>query len=373
MTVPFIKINDCRHYEKTKDIVRISNIQLISPFDEGTFGLTNENEQKRLILDYINDAIDNGADLVVLPELSTSRAICDEIYNRFSNDGKVIIMGSYFDELDQNISEILIGEHRIKQAKNNPSKLEKSRMKRGNEVNIFINTPIGDFAVLICYDATDFAILNSLQDFTDLFICIARNIDVGLFDHMFRALTYLKYQYIIFCNDGKYGGSCIYAPFHGNRKLDTMGVDNQGIIYRDINLGEIDKFREYQRESKKWKHPPASAKSRRAAYQNKEEKHEDIRKKLLNYMNCPHDVFKRFLSIIYDEMTCTLTKEVDSIRGIESMHPLSLSDIAEESRKFILDEYKKKQKDSSQLYCGKQYFLFELDCDALRDEHILHP
>lgn len=41
-------------------------------------------------------------------------------------------------------------------------------------------------------------------------ICIAYNKDVGLFDHLFRALTYLKYQYVIFCNDAKYGGPAFY-------------------------------------------------------------------------------------------------------------------------------------------------------------------
>ncbi len=258
----------------------------------------------------------------------------------------------------ENISKILIGKRSSRQVKNNPSKFEKDKIRKGNNVNVFINTPIGDFVVLICYDATDFTILTSLQDFTDLIICIARNEDVGLFDHMFRALTYLKYQYIIFCNDGQYGGSCIYAPFHGSRKLDTMGVDNQGIIYREINLDEIDKVRKDHHKSAKWKYPPASAKSRVDMYQKKDDKYDDMKRKLLNYMNCPHDILKRFLSIIYDEMRCT--KEASNSPGIQCMYPSSLYDIAEKACKFFRDEFNKKQNNSTPQNYGKQYFLFEL-------------
>ena len=377
-TVPFIEPYDFRYYKTTKGKIRIANIQVKSKLTND-LRLEKESEQSELILKYIHEAVDHEADLVVLPELSTSKGICDTIIEEFRDKDKVIVMGSYYDERNQNISEILIGGDSKIQVKNNPSKFEK-RMQKGTTINIFINTPVGDFAVLICYDATDFTILTSLQDYTDFIICIAMDEDANLFDHMFRALTYLKYQYIIFCNDGQYGGSCIYAPFHGNRKLDTIGVDNQGIIYREIDLDEIDKMRGCQDKDKlkNWKYPPASAKPRSQKYWDKMKKIGLIKKQSFNYMNCEHDILKRFLSSIFSRMRCTKNVNVGSnyFSSIQCMYPPSLNRLADTSAAYILKEYMKQEDlinhatliSRLQNIYGKKYLLFEIDCDTLKHE-----
>lgn len=172
-----------------------------------------------------------------------------------------MILGSYYDD-DLNCSNVLIDGEFYGQIKNNPSPKERDYMRRSNDISVFINTPIGDFAVLICYDATDFSILAALEGYTDFIICIARTRDVVTFRNIFIALTYLKYQYVIFCNDAQYGGSSFYLPFHGNRALDVLGQKNEGIIYRIFDLEKLDEMRALPKKEEIFKYPPASSKPR---------------------------------------------------------------------------------------------------------------
>ena len=292
--VPFIEFHD---YERDNhldisihvdnnvkpEIINVACIQLGSELKKADptepIKLQDEELQKQKIINYIEESIAHGSNLIILPELSTSKSICSKIIKRYKGRNLVFVMGSYYDKDKQNVSKILINNHICAQIKNHPAYKEKDFMVPSNIVNVFLNTPVGDFAVLICYDATDFSTLMALQNYTDFIVCIACNRDVNLFDHMFRSITYLKYQYIIFCNNSSFGGSSIYAPFHGDRRLDTLGVDNEGIIYRKLDLGKIDELRS-SRDGKNfndlWKFPPANTRSRKSIYHNREEKHKNF-------------------------------------------------------------------------------------------------
>lgn len=262
---PYVRFRDI--HDLSINPIKIANIQIGTPQNEliGSPPVIDERcelSQERKITFFLNKACNEGANLIILPELSTSHNICRMISEKFRDSKRIIVMGSYYDNNSHNVSEILVGKKIYRQFKINPSFKEFEYMKPQNEINVFLDSPIGNFVVLICYDATDFNILSSIKDFTDFIVCIARNEDVGLFDHMFRALTYLKYQYIIFSNDSFFGGSSIYAPFHINRRLDTLGLQNEGIIYRTIDLKELDDIRNIPREDNIYKYPPPSVKPR---------------------------------------------------------------------------------------------------------------
>lgn len=62
--------------------------------------------------------------------------------------------------------------------------------KSSNDIHLFMDTHIGDFAVSIFYDATGLSILVPLLNFYKNFIiCVTYNREVGLFGHLFRALN----------------------------------------------------------------------------------------------------------------------------------------------------------------------------------------
>lgn len=254
-TFPYIEFFDIKKHGVKKQI-SVANIQTETP---GVFftrrtppKITSEaeNRQKQKICFFLKEAVKRRVDLIVLPELSTSENICKEIKEKFANCESVIVMGSYYDNYSRNVSEILIDGKCYGQVKNNSSYKEKDYMRRSNDVSAFINTPIGDFAVLICYDATDFSILSALQNYTDFVICIARTQDVATFRNIFRALAYLQYQYVVFCNDAYYGGSSFYLPFHGNRASDMLGQKNEGIIYRDFDMVKLQEMRASPKKTK---------------------------------------------------------------------------------------------------------------------------
>lgn len=263
---PYIEFWDFKKYDIEKPKISVANIQIETPGDilkTKPPKLTGdaESKQKQKIYHFVKEAVEKGADLIVLPELSTSKDICEGMKEKFSDSQSIMILGSYYDD-DLNCSNVLIDGEFYGQIKNNPSPKERDYMRRSNDISVFINTPIGDFAVLICYDATDFSILAALEGYTDFIICIARTRDVVTFRNIFSALTYLKYQYVIFCNDAQYGGSSFYLPFHGNRALDVLGQKNEGIIYRNFDLEKLDEMRASPKKEEIFKYPPASSKPR---------------------------------------------------------------------------------------------------------------
>lgn len=400
---PHITVSDLKKYENEKKEISVANIQIETPYDFSSKTtppkLTHEaeNEQKQKIHKYLKEAMERGSNLIVLPELSTSENICKEIKKKFSNSQAVIVMGSYYNDRKENCSLILIDGESYGQIKNNPSYDERTYMRRTNDVNVFINTPIGDFAVLICYDATDFSMLATLQDYTDFLVCVARTRDVATFKHIFSALTYLQYQYVIFCNDAKYGGSSFYLPFHGNRELDTIGVKNEGIIYRNFDLMRLDKMRDLDREKDElFKYPPASSKPRHPPHVEKEcRTKEYFMSRSFNYLSYfrQFKILDCFLANVNNSSTLTAVGKGSSINRLEdtisksvqimyapgiaprtgTCKPtvlyffLDLIQLLCDDNKSLLDEKNKDEIIRRLLNIqDKQYLLFEIDLNVLK-------
>lgn len=396
---PFVQFVDLEKSEKRK--ISVANIQIETPdnfFTETTppkLTQKAENRQKEKIVGYLAEATKRDADLIILPELSTSMEICKEVKERFSVSNSIMVLGSYYDDCPQNLSLILADGNFYAQAKNNPSFIEEEYMKRTNDITVFINTPIGDFAVLICYDATDFSMLAALEGYTDFLICIARTKDVVTFRNIFGALTYLQYQYVIFCNDAQFGGSSFYLPFHGNRALDELGPRNEGLIHRDFDLRKLDSMRASPRKDEIFKYPPASSKPRHVPYVERCLRTEEcFQSKSFNYLS-----HIRSFDILNDFLTqVNISRGLSGIGGKESGSVYELDDVLLKScramyapaiapsamelnsivlKYFLLDlsslsetlERDRKGEIAKRLakVKGKQYLLFEIDLDRLRE------
>ncbi len=402
-TFPSISLVDLGKCEIEKSKISVANIQLETPdrflSKSRPSRLTSEAEetQKEKIFRYLTEAIGRGADLIVLPELSTSKNICREIKEKFSTSQSIMVLGSYYDDYSYNLSCILVDGKFYGQMKNNPSPPEKDYMRRSGDVSLFINTPIGDFAVLICYDATDFSMLTALEGYTDFLICIARTKDVVTFRNIFNAMTYLQYQYVIFCNDAQFGGSSFYLPFHGRRReLDTLGIRNEDIIYREFDLKKLDEMRVLERERDDlFKFPPASSRPRHIPYVTREQRtREYFVSKSFNYLSIVrrHDILNSFLGHVNISMSLDVTG-MGSIYRLEDVLKRScrvmytpsvkLSDFepCDITLKYFLvdlveslcqhDEklLQEKTEIATRLsdVKGKQYVLFEIDIDKIRD------
>ncbi len=379
----------------------VANIQIETPIDYFTettppkLTIQAEKDQKRKIEKYIQEAIKKEADLIVLPELSTSQRICNELMKKFQDSKSIIVMGSHYDKYSGNHCPIYVNNKEEIQWKINPSLKEKDYMKSSSIINVFINTPIGDFTVLICYDATDFSILSALQGYTDLIICPAKTQDVVTFKNIFSALTYLQYQYVVFCNDGVYGGSSFYLPFHRNRAQDVMGVKNEGIIFRKFNLIELDNIRANPRKDDVFKYPPASISPRHIPNVDiNKRKEKYFQSQSFNFLVWDLEILNSFLaSINTTNYSQVLKKGVSPFRLLDiiskslqvaSVPPLDVKFMGLDNilfKFYLLGRLKLFEsnnliknitseepiKEAILKIKGKQYLLFEIDNDLIKN------
>lgn len=120
----------------------------------------------------------------------------------------------------------------------------------------------------ICYDATDVALSSILAKKSDLYIVNAMNKDVNTFDIMQESLHYHMYQPFVVVNNGQYGGSGFYSPFHKehNRKVGHLhGMRQASVLFAEISPCKlIHRGQQCNSEScaynfpiGDWKEPPA--------------------------------------------------------------------------------------------------------------------
>jgi len=399
---PNIIFLDIGQYEVENQKISIANLQIETP--DSFLTETNppqltpeaEDKQKKKIEHFLKEAVERDTNLIVLPELSTSEVICNEMQEKFAQSPSIIILGSYYDDHSRNLSPILINGQVYGQLKNHPSYMEKEYMQESRNIGVFINTPIGDFSVLICYDATDFSILSALQDYTDFIVCIARTKDIVTFRNIFKALTYLQYQYVIFCNDAQYGGSSFFLPLHGNRALDTLGQKNEGIIYRTFDLKKLDEMRAFPKKNELFKYPPASSKPRHIPHVKKDyRKKEYFESRSFNYLSqiLRYEILNDFLARINVSRSFSGIRKGMSVyrlddillRSCKAMYSPGIPVEAMELKPiiwkyFLVDlleslfqndktilEQKNREEISKRLskITGKQYILFEIDHDII--------
>ena len=202
------------------------------------------------IFNYLDKAVNEGAQVVVFPELSIPEDALEHIESRVEELKRqkgydvFVIAGTHYDDDSCNVCPIITPYGVYNQYKRNPSEPEKGKMKiRDRRTITFTNTGFGDFAVLICYDFTSDRIIDDLKDKIDFLFVISRNRAVERWKERFEYLSLNNYWYIVSANDDKYGGSAFYAPFRYRRELDKKGPYNEGIIPRSFKVSELDEAR----------------------------------------------------------------------------------------------------------------------------------
>ncbi|MBI2305142.1 MAG: class II aldolase/adducin family protein [Chloroflexi bacterium] len=91
-------------------------------------------------------------------------------------------------------------------------KIVAAHAKCGKELQVFVNTPIGDFAVLVCYDFTSVELLPMLWGKVDHLIIPCRNEATSTFQTLAGALAYSMYAHYIICNYPDHGESYVTGP-----------------------------------------------------------------------------------------------------------------------------------------------------------------
>ena len=114
----------------------------------------------------------------------------------------------------------------------------------------------------VCYDATDIETVSQYRSRSDLYIICALNKDVGTFDRMTEMLHYHMYQGVLVVNNGKYGGSSLYMPFHKpfhRQVFHFHGQPQAAIAFAEISPEKlINRPNDSNLDPKgKWKEPPA--------------------------------------------------------------------------------------------------------------------
>ncbi len=121
----------------------------------------------------------------------------------------------------------------------------------------------------MCYDATDLCLAADLRDCSDIYAICALNRDVATFDTMTQALHYHMYQTVILSNNGAFGGSNAYTPYHmpyHRQVFHAHGQPQATVAFLEIEPAELlARGRSSQSPSpaqRAWKSQPAGWKPR---------------------------------------------------------------------------------------------------------------
>lgn len=253
-----VKIHDMENL-KCPETIKFANIQvsLIDPADPHK-SILDENfcmrpcvDYEKKVLGWVDQALAQQCQLIVLPEYTTSAAIEIAVAERLKAYpyDVIVVCGSYRHN-DYNDAPILIKllghVYTFYQSKLFLTEPEKNAgMKAGQDRLLFVNTGLGDFAIVICYDATDWNIFQHLLNRVDFVVVIAYNKATGTFrDHFVRA-CYEGYYPIIYSNEAKYGESSLFIPYkkRADRQIHIIPTGQEDSSIGEIALQKIDTAR----------------------------------------------------------------------------------------------------------------------------------
>ena len=187
-------------------------------------------DQKKKILSYIDKIeINNFGNIIILPELSVPNdpELVNELKKRAEKLNSVIIGGFFFDETYINRCRIFFpkgeeeSQHKIflsRYEKENAA-INGAHQKLPAELKIFTNTPVGDFAVVICFDFLSKDILDKLYGKIDHLIVLSWNHATDIYETKAKVFAYDSYCHIAIVNVADEGRSGLYLPFKGNQKI----------------------------------------------------------------------------------------------------------------------------------------------------------
>jgi predicted amidohydrolase len=221
---------------RKKEIVRVAAVQLNFSLAEDSFPpeIVNKFELKEKILRAIKIALNEGADIVCLPELC--------IYDDWILDiesirqDMVVIAGSYYDVENHNICRLLLSSDSNipSQTKINPSPFEQSyivqKMVPGNKLYIY-NTKVGKFSVLICRDFPN--LRHHLRGKIDIIFVPSYNKQITWFHEDANNHISNSPAYVVMSNTSLYGGTTVFGRIRKELNSDLVG---RGFKRKDDSL-----------------------------------------------------------------------------------------------------------------------------------------
>lgn len=227
----------------TVHLVQIGDIAKISDNEHEANNseiVTSEIIEKLDMIDFRMDK----KDIVVFPELIVPNTAITKIEEYAKNTRSFIIAGMNIDDHHQNRCSIIDPQGNIYiQYKLNPTNEEGPLVKKAHEeldkiLNIFVNTPIGDFAVLICYDFLDPNLLIRLRGKIDSLFVVSMNKSPEKFKDIANDFAYSAFYHIFICNIAEHGHSAIYGPFFPRTFIKELPAKNWGILEQEIKIKE---------------------------------------------------------------------------------------------------------------------------------------
>ena len=253
---PYIKLKEGKNRDPVmkyevisqtqKEWVRFCLVQVSFTLDKisrsNGFGYVLEEieHNKKKIFDALNIALEEGADVVCYPELSTMPEwIRDLNYVKKINEDLIIIFGSFYKD-NFNVCPVIIGEKHYSICKINPAPgfetevVSGKFMKKGDQIYVF-QTKCGRFAVLICMDYKEevHRILHSSNS-------EIKNVDFIIIPEYNRNIELFQEQANLDCQKGSYpfiiqinslkvfneiiGGTCIVGMEH-NSELERYALE----------------------------------------------------------------------------------------------------------------------------------------------------
>jgi hypothetical protein len=130
-------------------------------------------------------------------------------------------------------------------------------MRRGKELFVFTDTPVGNFSVVICFDYLSPEDLIKLRGVIDTLFVVTLNPDDRSFNESAKADAYRSlYGFIIIVNafdpDSTIhvrGKSGFYGPLKEDRTIAEFGKEEFGIMFEDLPLNELLKAKRGEKSS----------------------------------------------------------------------------------------------------------------------------
>ncbi|WP_262173789.1 hypothetical protein [Saccharococcus sp. Marseille-Q5394] len=249
--------------KEMKENIKIT-VGQIGSFDLGTeiydskngLSYKNPKEMWRKIRKALEVAKQDGADFLVLPEVSVPRKYLDTHIPEICNEHNLMIIGGveFYHKYTRNGKKFIQNEAFIAvpgAEKNSgakeramvwripklyPASVEENFIKEegyhfspSNKLYLFKSEEYGNWAVLICVDYLNLPIHQILQKKVQTLFIVAFNQDLNYYYSISDSLHRILYCNIIVCNVADYGGSHVYTPLRESYLREVMKLHGNKI------------------------------------------------------------------------------------------------------------------------------------------------
>jgi predicted amidohydrolase len=167
-----------------------------------------------------------------------------DFFARVTRDHPIVIVaGQEYNSQRQNCALVAVAGNVIEQPKIVRSPFDLPDICVGDTINVFRNTRVGDFAVLVCSDLASPEIIEKLKGNLDLLITVERNKAVNAYAHLAFTAAYEIGCYVLLANDSIHGPSLLAMPRKRERdRLRWLTVDElEKISYMSLKLRDLRK------------------------------------------------------------------------------------------------------------------------------------